>query len=130
MFRLVKILNNNTAAEILLIPKKPDASYVRGEALVCQNGTAATPSATSVPEYIFVSVNHNHRSDKINVQAVTEDSIFKVEYTGTITPYIGMSVGLSTKILRMDAVTYNTSGKGTVVGVDDDKSFVYVRFRK
>ena len=130
MFRLVKIINNNTTAETQLVPKKPNAFYTRGEALISMNGVATMPTATSSPDYIFISMNYNHNYDKINVQLVTEDSVFKVEYTGNVTPYKGMSVGLATHTLNMDAVTYNTSGKGTIMDIDDDKRFVYVRFRK
>lgn len=130
MFRLVKIINNNTAAETQLVPKKYDATYTRGEALISTNSGAAMPTATSSPDYIFISMNHDHNYNKINVQLVTEDSVFKVEYTGNVTPYKGMSVGLATHTLNMDAVTYNTSGKGTIMDIDDDKRFVYVRFRK
>ena len=45
-------------------------------------------------------------------------------------PYVGMSVGLATRVSKMDAVTYNTNGKGTVIGISDDAKLVYVRFRK
>ena len=130
MFRLVKILNNDTKAEVQLIPAKEGISYVKGEALSISNGNATSTTATAVPEYIYLSRSHISHVGKIEVMAVTEDSIFKVEYTGTLTPYIGMPVCLSTKIIRMDAVSYSTSGKGTIVGIDEEPGMVYVRFRK
>ena len=84
-------------------------------------------NATVCPEYISLGVNED--SDSVNAIVVTEDMIFKVEYVGTTQPLIGMSVGLSNHTGKTDAVTYNTSGKGKIVEIDDE-NFVYVRFRK
>lgn len=130
MFRLVKVLNNDTKAEVQLIPAKEGIAYIKGEALSLSNGKATSTTATAVPEYIYLSRNYTSNVNKLEVMVVTEDSIFKVEYTGTLTPYLGMPVCLSTKIVRMDAVSYSTSGKGTIVGIDEEPGMVYVRFRK
>ena len=130
MFRLVKILNGNTQAEVRHIDATNSILFAKGEALITNNGTPTTPTALSLPEYIYLTRNYLTRSNKINVLLVTENSVFKVEYTGTIKPYIGMPVGLSTYKTRMDAVTYNSNGKGTIVGIDDTEKYVFVRFRK
>ena len=130
MFRLVKVLNNNTQADVHLVPINEDAVYGKGEAIVTSDGKAATPSSTAFPDYIVLSKNLISHPNKIDAMIVTENSVFKVEYTGSLSPYLGMPVGLSRKIAGMDAVTYNVNGKGNVIGIDDDKRFVYVRFRK
>ena len=56
--------------------------------------------------------------------------VFKVEYTGTTVPYVGMAVSLSTGKYKMDSVTNNSSGKGVILALEDDKKLVHVRFRK
>lgn len=130
MFRLVKVLNSDTKAEVQLIPKKKNSSFSRGEALICLNGYASSPNSTAFPEYIYLSQNNVANPRKLEVMAITEDSVFKADYSGTVTPYLGMPVGLSTKISGMDAVSYSSNGKGIIIGIDTDKDLVYVRFRK
>ena len=83
-----------------------------------------------MPDYISLSGNEDAPGDTVDAMFVTEDMVFKVEYTGAAAPYVGMSVGLSTSKYKMDSVTSNTSGKGSILGLDDDKKLVYVRFRK
>jgi hypothetical protein len=130
MFRLVKVINGNIQYENHKITAGTSNTIAPGCALTCQNGTLATPTATSMPDFIAISSNHGDASKKIDVMMVTEDMVFKVEFTGTVTPTLGMSVGLSTKINKMDAVTYNANGKGTVIGIDNMTDLVYVKFRK
>ena len=128
MFRLVKVLNGNNQCEVFKVNYLPSATIVPGCALACSNGKMTNSNATVCPEYISLGVDED--SSFVNAIVVTEDMIFKVEYTGTTDPLVGMSVGLSNHIGKTDAVTYNTSGKGKIVEIDDDKAFVYVRFRK
>lgn len=130
MFRLVKVLNGNNQCEVQRIPNGSSITVSPGNALICSGGNAAVPGATVAPEYISMANSINPKSNKIDAMLVTEDMVFKVELTGTIAPTIGMSVGLSTHKSQMDAVTFNTNGKGTVIDVDDDGKTVYVRFRK
>lgn len=130
MFRLVKVLNGNTQGEVKRIDSPQNALYLRGEAVISSGGSIATPTALSVPDYIYLSYSTASHPGKIYVLLVTENSVFKVEYVGAIKPYVGMPVGLATHKYRMDAVTYNSNGKGTVIDVDDTGEFVLVRFRK
>ncbi len=130
MFRLVKVLNGNSQCEIVRLKYNESAVIGRGCALSNTSSGLNSPTNTGVPEYISLSGNEDVTSDKIDVIVVTEDMVFKVEYVGSMTPTMGMSVGLATNKYKMDSVTYNSSGKGTVLGIEDDKSFVYVRFRK
>ena len=130
MFRLVKVLNGNTQGEVRLVDSPKNALYLRGEAVISSSGSIATPTSISVPDYIYLSCNTTSHPDKVYVMLVTENSVFKVEYVGAIKPYVGMPVGLATHTYRMDAVTYNSNGKGTVLDVDETGEFVFVRFRK
>lgn len=130
MFRLVKVLNGNSQADVHLLKCNINTAYTLGEALVCTSGTASSPSANSAPDYIALTRNYSIDNKYLDAQVVTENSVFKVEYIGTMAPYVGMSVGLATRVSKMDAVTYNTNGKGTVIGISDDAKLVYVRFRK
>ena len=129
MFRFIKVLNGNAQADVHLL-KCNSNTFVLGEALVCTGGLATSPSANAAPDYISLTRNYLTHHQKLDAIVVTENSVFKVEYTGTVTPYVGMPVGLSTYNSKMDAVTYNTNGKGIVLKVSDDAKFVYVRFRK
>lgn len=130
MFRLVKVLNGNIQHETQKLAFGSTMSIGQGCALVCNNGSASTPSATAFPEYISLQSNSDPNLKKINTMLVTEDMIFKVEITGSAKPSLGMTVALATKDYKMDAVTYNSSGKGTIVALDDEPELVYVRFRK
>ena len=129
MFRLVKVLNGNTQADIHLIPD-PDTSFSLGNAVVCHNNKTEKVPATGLPEYIILGRNYVTHKGFVAAQLITEDSIFKVEYTGSVKPYVGMPVGISTYITGSDAVTYNINGKGSVTRVDNNSGLVYVRFRK
>lgn len=130
MFRLVKVLNSNTQCETQLI--KCNSSHIvgRGCALTLTSGVASPPAATSAPEFISLASNAELEDTKVPAMIVTEDMVFKVEYNGNVTPTVGMTVGLGTIEYKMDSVTYSSNGKGTVIGIDEDKRFVYVKFRK
>ena len=130
MFRLVKVINGNNQFEAVRLGFNASATFGPGCALTCSSGVLGNPTSTSVPEYISLSGNDTEGCKRVDAMLVTEDMIFKVEYTGSSTPLQGMTVGLSTMKYKMDAVTYNSSGKGIIVGIDDDKNYVYVRFRK
>ena len=130
MFRLVKVLNAHNQAEVKLVNRNSRISITPGCALTCTNGIASTPSTSDSPEYIALANNYYSNPNKVGGMLVTENMVFKVEYIGNVTPIIGMSVGLASGGDTVDSVTYNSSGKGTIIGLDDDKRFVYVRFRK
>ena len=126
MFRLVQVLNGNTQADIHLLPNN-NYIFMPGEAVNVKDGKLISTTSSVAPDYMILSYA---RFKKVNVQIVNANSVFKVEYVGTIEPYLGMPVGISTFMVRSDAVTYNANGKGTVIGIDDDKRKVYVKFRK
>lgn len=130
MFRLVKVLNANNQYDVAKLKFNSSAVIGRGCALTCTNGLANSPTSTVTPEYISLSPNDDPACKTVDAIIITAEMIFKVEYTGTVAPYIGMNVGISTHKSKMDAVTYNSSGKGTIVGVEDNGKYVYVRFRK
>ena len=130
MFRLVKVLNSNTQCSIARIKYNPSIAFGPGCPLSCLSGTLSTPANTSMPDYISLYGNEGIDSDSVDAMFVNEDMVFKVEYTGSSAPYVGMSVGLATGKYKMDSVTSNSSGKGTILAVEDDKKLVYVRFRK
>lgn len=129
MLRLIKILNSNNQFETVRLEYNYGANLGPGSALSCTIDGFNSAANTSMPEYVALSVSDIH-SSKMDAILVTEDMVFKVEYLGSETPYIGMSVGLATHKYKMDAVTYNSSGKGTIIGVDDSKKLVYVRFHR
>lgn len=130
MFRLVKVLNGNNQCEISKLDYTTSSVIGPGCALTCTNGIAGLASSTAMPDYISLTGNIDEARKKIDAMLVTEDMIFKVEYTGSTVPLIGMSVGISTGKTKMDSVTYNSSGKGRIVEIEDDKKMVYVKFRK
>ncbi|MBQ7343253.1 MAG: hypothetical protein IJW53_00645 [Clostridia bacterium] len=129
MFRLVKVLNGNNQCEVYKIKPSPSANISPGCALIIASGMVTNSTATMCPEYIALGEEDNALG-RVNVMVVTEDMVFKVEFTGTTSPLVGMTVGLSNYTGKMDGVTYNTSGKGRIVAVDDTGKYVYVRFRK
>lgn len=130
MFRLIKVLNGNNQCETIKFPYDPSATITYGSALICSNGNLTNPSGTALPEFISVCDKNDSTKNTIDAILVTEDMIFKVEYTGNITPYVGMSVGIAAHKGKSDGVTNNSSGKGLIVGIEDDKKLVHVRFRK
>lgn len=130
MFRLVKVLNANNQCAVAKLKYNPNAVFGPGCALSCLTGSLSSPTNTAMPDYISLTGNEDISSDTVDAMFVTEDMVFKVEYTGSVTPYVGMSVGLSTGKYKMDSVTSNSSGKGAILALEDDKKLVYVRFRK
>lgn len=130
MFRLVKVLNSNNQCEVSRLKFASTASFGPGCALTCSTGTLTSPTNTMMPDYISMNGVNDVEGDTVDAMFVTEDMVFKVEYTGSSVPYQGMAVGLSTGKYKMDSVTSNSNGKGVILAVDDDKKLVYVRFRK
>ena len=132
MFRLVKVLNSNNQCETVRLNSNASLQIGKGCCLTYTNGALAFPTAAQAPDYIAL-IGSDEIEDtvgRIDVMIVTENMVFKTEYSGSVTPFVGMPVGLATVQNKMDAVTYNSGGKGTVIGVEDDKKSVYVRFNK
>lgn len=129
MLRLVKILNSNNQYEVVRLKYNLQINLGPGSALGCTGGIFTTAMNTDMPAFVALGICDT-QTDKMDAICVTEDMIFKTEYTGTATPYVGMIVGLSTHKYKLDAVTFNSNGKGIVVGVDDSKKLVYVRFHR
>ena len=130
MFRLVKVLNGHIQCEVTKLNHAASTVIEKGCPLICSAGNATAPSATGVPEYVALSSSADSPNNKVDAMIITEEMVFKIEYTGTMVPVLGMAVGMANLKSKMDAVTFNTNGKGTIVGIEDDKKFVYVRFRK
>ncbi len=130
MFRLVKVLNSNNQCEVSRLKISTTANFGPGCALTCSSGSLSSAAVAMMPDYISMVGSNEAEDGKVDAMFVTEDMVFKVEYTGTTAPYPGMTVGLSTKKQKMDSVTYSTSGKGTIVAIDDTPTLVYVRFRR
>jgi len=98
-------------------------------AVVCKDGYLATAEKDEFPTYIVIDKCDSATYHCI-CMPVTENMIFKVEYLDTVTPIMGLRVGLASHKNPMDAVKYSASGKGVIIGIDDDPKFVYVRFVK
>ena len=131
MFRLVKVLNANNQCETVKLNSNASLQVGKGCGLTYTNGALAFPTAAQAPDYIaLIGSDEIDAGEKIDVMIVTENMVFKVEYTGSTAPYVGMSVGLSNGKYKMDSVTSNTSGRGSILALEDDKKLVYVRFRK
>ena len=130
MFRLVKVISGNNQYEVSKLALHPAANFGCGCALTCTNGLANNASAAVMPDYISLTSTADAVGDRVEAMIVNEDMIFKVEFVGTTSPLVGMTVGLSTLRDKMDAVTYSSSGKGKIVAIDEDPSYVYVKFRK
>ena len=131
MFRLVKVLNANNQCETVKLNSNASLQVGKGCGLTYTNGALAFPTAAQAPEDIaLIGSDEIDAGEKIDVMIVTENMVFKVEYSGSVTPFVGMPVGLATVQNKMDAVTYNSGGKGIVIGVEDDRKSVYVRFNK
>ena len=128
MFRLAKVLNSNFQYEVVTLKNTDNIPADAGCALVCVDGVIAPAMCTSMPE--FISFGNPNEDDRTTVTAmlVTENMIFKAEYTGDVKPYIGMTVGLSKSVCEMDSVCPDKNGKGTVLGTDENQNLVYVRF--
>ena len=130
MFRLVKVLNANNQCNVSKLRYNASAVIGPGCALSCSNGLLVSSASTAIPDYISITGNDDPTRDTVDAMFVTEDMVFKVEYVGSTEPYVGMIVGLATSTNKMDSVTNNTSGKAAILGIEDDKKLVYVRFRK
>lgn len=130
LFRLVKVINGNIQYEVVRLNYVSSSPIGVGCALSCSNGNTSNASATVMPDYISMTDSESISDRWINGMLVNEDMIFKVEFTGTAAPAIGMSVGLATDKYKMDAVAYNSSGKGKIIDIDDGGKYVYVKFRK
>ena len=130
MFRLVKVLNGNNQYETVRLKNNGGNDIKMGCMLMHQNGTVAFPSATTKPHYLALKDTASSESGIIDVMMINDNMVFKVEYTGSANPFLGMSVGLANLKGKMDAVTYNTNGKGTIIEIDDDNHLVYVRFHR
>ena len=130
MFRLVKVLNGNNQGEITKLKFNSSAVIRRGCALSCASGLALPVTSNAMPDYIALDSNMDKSLKSVDAMLVTEDMIFKVEYSGSTQPYLNMPVGITTLRYKMDSVTYNSNGKGVVVGIDDDRQFLYVRFQR
>ena len=128
MLRLAKVLNSNIQYELVTLKNKSNTLVNSGCALICVDGSVAPATCASMPEYI--SFGHPNEDDHTTVTAmlVTENMIFKTEYTGDTKPYVGMTVGLAKSVCEMDSVCPDKNGKGTVLGVDESNGLVYVRF--
>ena len=130
MFRLVKVLNSNNQCEVSRLKIASAANFGPGCALTCSSGSLSSAAVAMMPDYISMVGSNDAEDGKIDAMFVTEDMVFKVEFTGTTAPYPGMTVGLSTKKQKMDSVTHSTTGKGMIIAVDDNPNLVYVRFRR
>ena len=130
MFRLVKVIGGNTQYDVVKLTYASSSPLGCGCALSCSNGNTTNASATVMPEYISLTNSENLVNRKIDAMIITEDMVFKVEFSGTGTPSVGMPVGLATEKFKMDSVSYNASGKGEIIALEDDKKYVYVKFRK
>ena len=129
MLRLVKVLNGNTQFDVVRLKYNTGVNLGPGSAMTCSGGLYTALPNTDTPEFVAIGIT-DIPFKRIDGITVTEDMIFKSEYTGSAVPYVGMPVGLSTHSYKMDAVTYNANGKGIVVGVDDNTKLVYVRFHR
>ena len=130
MFRLAKVLNSNFQYEVITLKNKNMIPIEHGCALVCKDGVLAPASDISMPEYIAFKGDEEDSCETVTAMLVTEAMVFKAEYTGDVAPCVGMNVGLAMLSCEMDAVCPNKNGKGTVIGIDDEKKLVYVRFRR
>ena len=130
MFRLAKVLNSNFQYEVIKLKNTNMIPVTHGCALVCVDGIPTPATDTAVPEYIAIKGDEEDDCKVISAMLVTENMIFKAEYTGNTAPYVGMPVGLSKIDCEMDAVTHNEKGKGTLLGVDEENKLVYVKFRR
>lgn len=131
MFRLIKSLKGNNQCETTKLYANGSLTVVYGSAVGCGSSGITSPSATVSPDFIVIDTVSAGEQKKVDAIIVSEDMVFKVEYTGTANPYIGMPVGLASYKGTMDAVSYNSNGKGTIIAIeDDDRRYVHVRFRK
>lgn len=130
MFRLVKRLNGNTHCENVKLRVGTPFDIRFGDALSCVNGVIAPPAVSSSPDYISMLDLQKASSSYIDCMVVTEDMVFLVEYQGATPPVMGMTVAIANSGNKRDRVSFNANGKGTIIGISDNKELVYVVFRK
>lgn len=130
MFRLVKVLNGNNQYEVMKLGFNASDTIVPGCALTCSNGKVTPASSTAMPDYVALTGSEGALLEQVDAMYITEDMVFKVEFTGSVTPTLGMNVAIANGKYKSDSVSYNSSGKGSIIGIEDDKKYVYVRFRK
>lgn len=130
MFRLVKVLNGYTQGDVQLLKHNKPYGIPSGSAVAYTNQLITTPTATAKPDYVTLATSYRLKSPRVNAILVTENMIFKVEFTGNATPVVGMPVGLASSGAEMDSVTYNSNGKGVIIGIERESGLVYVRFNK
>ena len=129
MFRLAKILNtSNASEETVFLTKKSSDPYPMGCALVCTNGSISYAAADSYPDYIVTNDVNSLSRGKIQCFQVTENMVFKVEYTSAIAAKLGMRVGITSSSGSPSTVTFNLNGKGLIVALDENPNIVYVKF--
>ena len=128
MFRLAKILDSSNVTENAVeLRIKTNGSIVPGSAVSCSNNVLYNTAADSAPDYILA--RYSNTNDAKICYTVTNDMIFKVEFNAVVSPKLGMKVGLSKSMSDADCVTYNSNGKGIIVGIEN-QNMVYVRFQK
>ena len=128
MFRLAKTLNSDSINEnVVELNVKINGSPSLGSAMTCTNNILSCASSDAAPDYILKATPEGKTTYYCSM--VTGDMIFRVEYSSAMAPKIGMKVGITDKNGSSDAVSYNASGKGIIVGVIN-KNMVYVRFQK
>ena len=128
MFRLIKTLGNSSINEnVVELGIKVNGAPISGSAVSCTNNIISNTNSDAAPDYIFKSSSASKST--VFCYSVTNDMIFKVEYTSAMTPKIGMKVGIADKNGASDAVAYNSNGKGIIVDVIN-KNMVHVRFQK
>lgn len=133
MFRLVKNIDNSTTfPEVIRMEASRLAySYTLGGTAILKNGNLETPAPSDFPDLVFAaSSDRFHRSNIADAFYVTEGMVFKVEYIGTSSPRVGLTVGLAKFLNGMDAVSYNSSGKGLIIAIDENPQYVYVKFHR
>ena len=128
MFRLVKMLSNDSISEnVFELNVKMNGTPILGSALSCTNNILSCAASDAFPDYILKASPENKSTFCCSM--VTDDMVFKVEYTSAMAPKIGMKVGITDKNGPSDAVSYSSSGKGIIIGVIN-KNMVYVKFQK
>ena len=132
MFRLARMLNtSNITEETVKLQKSPSLAVSAGTALTINLGTLSTATYDAFPDYILTKDTKDESSTKVLAYHVTENMVFKVDYTNAIPPKLGMKVGIySLPDCPSGAVGFNTNGKGMIVDIEPGGKKVYVRFSK
>lgn len=127
MFRLVKTLGGNVCNNLVTFYEKVNGAPIIGSVVTCTNNVATNTAADGTPDYVYKGLTISGKAHLLS--QITNDMIFKVEYVSAMMPKIGMKVSIADYKGKSDAVTYNSSGKGVIVDVEN-KKMVYVRFQK